>query len=106
MEQGDIKLDSNIKWERIAFIIHKIVFGVIYYGGFIFLYKLQNITLNIKTGFVSLLVYFIPILFLIWFFDISRKKNTWKPFGRYSDKIEILIIIITILVLQITIGII
>ncbi|ERI90313.1 hypothetical protein HMPREF1982_03916 [Clostridiales bacterium oral taxon 876 str. F0540] len=99
-------MDINNKWEKIAFIIHKIVFGVIYYGGFIFLYKLQNSALKIKSGFVSSLVYFIPILFLIWFFDVCRKKNTWKPFGRLSDKIEILIIIITLLVLLITIGII
>jgi hypothetical protein len=96
-------MDKNIIGEKIAFIIHKIVFGVIYYGGFTFFNKLQNSALKLKNGAFNFLGYFIPILLLIWFFDINRKKNTWKPLGKYSETVETIIILLTILVLHITI---
>jgi hypothetical protein len=99
-------MEKNIVGEKIAFVLHKIMFGVIYHGAFTFLYKVQNAALKLKDGLSSLLVYFIPILLLVWFFDINRKKNTWKPFGRYSNTIEIILILLTMLILHLTIGII
>lgn len=99
-------MDKNIIGKKIAFVLHKMVFGAIYHGAFTFLYKVQNNTLKIKGELSSLLSYFIPILILAWFFDINRKKNIWKPFGKYSDTLEILIILITMVVLYFTVGII
>jgi hypothetical protein len=99
-------MGKNIVGEKIAFVLHKIMFGVVYHGAFTFLYKVQNASLKLKDGLSSLLVYFLPILLLVWFFDINRRKNTWKPFGRYSNTIEIILILLTMLILHLTIGII
>lgn len=96
-------MDKNIIREKITFVLHKIVFGVIYYGGFTFINKLQNSALKLKNEAFNFLLYFIPILLLIWFFDINRKKNTWKPFGKYSGTVENIIMVITIVVLYITV---
>ncbi|MCM0648901.1 hypothetical protein NBE98_11000 [Clostridium swellfunianum] len=99
-------MDKNITEEKITFVLHKIVAGAVYHGAFTFLFKVQNNALKLKSQLLSLLVYFVPILLLGWFFDINRKKNTWKPFGKYSDALEVIIILITMIVLYFTIGII
>jgi hypothetical protein len=96
-------MDKNITGEKVAFLLHKIVFGVIYYGGIAFVNKLQNSALKVKNEALNFFLYFIPVLLLIWFFDINRKKNTCKPFGKLSETVETIIILLTILVVHITI---
>ncbi len=98
-------MDKTGMGEKAAFVLHKMIFGVIYHGAVMFLNKFQNTVLRTKGGVLGFLGYFMPILLLIWFFDVSRKKSTWKPFGKYSETIEIIIVLLTMLVLYITIGI-
>lgn len=96
-------MNKNILGDRIAFVLYKIIFGMIYHEAFSSLLKFQNSALNFKNQALSFLGYFVPTLLLIWFFDVDRKKSTWKPLGKHSDMIGTLIIIFIIIVMDIII---
>jgi hypothetical protein len=97
-------MEKNVLVDRFSFILHKIVFGFIYHGAAVFLYKLQNTVLKVRNDFLSFLGYLIIFYLLSWFFDVNRKKNIWKPFGRISDTIEIITVLLTMFVLYIKFG--
>jgi hypothetical protein len=102
--RGTHIMEKNILLDKASFILHKIVFGFIYQGAAVFLYKLENTILKVKSNFLNFLSHFIIVYLLIWFFNVNRKKNIWKPFGKINDTVEIITVFITMFVLYIKFG--
>jgi len=100
----------NKKWnntvsEKVEFIGHKIIVGIIFWiiSSVVIMYQ-QNIIKQTGNELLRLLSYILPFLVLSWFIYVSRKKNQWKPFGSNTDLIGIIIIITVSVILALTIG--
>lgn len=92
--------------DKVEFIVHKIIVGIAFWiiSSVMSTYQ-QYIIKQIGNTLLELLLYLVPILVLVWFISVSRKKNQWKPFGSNSDMIGIIIIITVSAILLLTIGI-
>lgn len=93
-------------FDKVEFIVHKIIVGIAFWIILSVMTTYQQYIINqIGNTLLNLLLYLVPVLVLVWFVSVSRKKNQWKPFGSNSDMIGIIIIITVSAILLLTIGI-
>lgn len=99
------KLDKVVS-DRVEYVAYNIIIGISFWiiSSVVVTYQ-QNLIKHIRNILLSYLFYVIPMLVLVWFISISRKKNQWKPFGSNSNIIGIIIILSVSVILFSILGI-
>ena len=99
------------KWDkvvsdRVEYVAYNIIIGIAFWiiSSVVITYQ-QNVIKRIGNILLSCLFYIIPMLVLVWFISVSRKKNQWKPFSSNSNMIGIIIILAVSVILSSTLGI-
>lgn len=91
--------EAKANFDKIQFIFHRIILGVIYWilSSFFIAYQ-QFVIKNFRNLLTELLFYLVPFMLFLWFIKISKEKNQWKPFAKHSDAIGLIIILIGFLI--------
>jgi hypothetical protein len=78
--------------DKFQFVFHKLIAGVIFWITTVFLVSYQQFIIrHVKNELLYFILYIGVFLIFGFFINISSKKSTWKPFGRCSSMIEVLI---------------
>lgn len=85
-------MERNIG-DKLKFIFHRSVIGIIVWiiTSFLISYE-QLIIKNIKNELLGITLYMTAFIGFLFFYNISMKKNNWRPFGNHSNTIGALII--------------
>ncbi|WP_139068474.1 hypothetical protein [Clostridium beijerinckii] len=92
-------------WDKLQFIFHRIISGIIFWivSGFLISFQ-QLVVKNIRNNLLEMILYMVVFISFLSFYNISMKKNDWKPFGNFSDIIGVLIISFIFLILCYFLG--
>lgn len=91
--------------DKIGFVFYSMTYGVFFWIlSSVLISWQQYVIKQYRNGFISLLFYLVPYLVLLWFMTVSGKKNQWKPFGKSSNLLTVLIVVAEFLILLYVFG--
>ncbi|EHQ90539.1 hypothetical protein DesyoDRAFT_3534 [Desulfosporosinus youngiae DSM 17734] len=90
--QGVNNIKDKMIFDKIQFLFHRLILGVIYWIIVSFFVSYQQYLIKHSDNAWTLLVlYLVPLMVFLWFMRVSCEKNQWKPFGKHSDIIGFII---------------
>lgn len=85
-------MERNIG-DKLQFIFHRSLIGIIFWIIMSFCISYQQLLIkNIKNELLGIILYLAAFVSFLFFYNISMKKNNWRPFGNHSNTIGALII--------------
>jgi len=97
-------LERNIG-DKLQFIFHRSLIGIIFWIIMSFCISYQQLLIkNIKNELLGIILYLAAFVSFLFFYNISMKKNNWRPFGNHSNIIGTIIVIFIYSILYYTLG--